>query len=635
MKKLGLLLLLLSLSLSYGYSDSKKIVKDILFDGVIVNNIPYGQGKLMILNKNAKDGVLLVIEGIFNGNNIKNGRIIHNLYQQRTSSYTSNYSNSSFSDSGDFDNVEGDFSYTFDNKWKIIEINAYSMKVMGTPNINLGKIKIIKDKNYDFAPNTCSCGIINVNDYNPDHMALIYLIGKKRSESFVEKGFVFGMSKDKPLLQISALHSKAIKFSDNSILIYGLNNKGLENEYRSPKGNTITFRVSNNRMDVISFKIKGADKIVYKGKYDPELSMDIKYPDGSKYIGSIENSLIENNLWGTDVLDKIESITKSDISFFSGTYTKKDGETTEYKEGMLKSEFEKQSAIQMKELTLEKEKINFALLGIPIGGTVSSFNTRLMQEGCERITTYKDDMLYGMYRFKGKVLDRDGYIYVYYDEASKLVYKVKASIYRRDYSAWTEYVNLSDEKYGLAYDENRSNVSKAPYLNKVYTNSKHSLNIDIDYNANSTCYINFNYTNKENYLKKIKTDLQMPSLDQNINSFLASYKKKGKTMKKGAGYFYNINILGRKAYLDIDCDGNGQIDNIKLSCYCSTDQGESRAEDYYAEIKNGLDIIYNNGNKSQGEIYYKDNMKIIYYVHDGSLYVKYIKVKPKRAGGDI
>lgn len=278
----------------------------------------------------------------------------------------------------------------------------------------------------------------------------------------------------------------------------------------------------------------------------------------------------------------------------------------------------------------------YSLLGRTISGTASSFVAALKQEGCTYIS--KSD-LEACYHLQGKVLNEKADIYVYYDEASALVYKVKVRILESANYLDT-YVNKVNEKYEDSYSELYSNTG-----HKFYTNGKFSLVVDTDRNPNGSYYINLTYYNEENLKKKLRTDLYIPNLNIKKNQLVSMFRQRNKKLVAD-GYYgrYDVNICGISCSMKIDYDGNENIEQVTIETF-----SRDYASDTYflpLMLRKGFKLYYPDaviGDNSGNEIcnYYMEKLWIkmdsnsfgSYGAHDPKL--NYYKIKPKRAGGDI
>lgn len=71
---------------------------------------------------------------------------------------------------------------------------------------------------------------------------------------------------------------------------------------------------------------------------------------------------------------------------------------------------------------------HLSFMGIPINGTITQFQAKLQGKGCVVDRALSSQLTVGCRAFKGKFVDNKVDIYVYYDEKTKLVYRVKAVV---------------------------------------------------------------------------------------------------------------------------------------------------------------------------------------------------------------
>lgn len=69
---------------------------------------------------------------------------------------------------------------------------------------------------------------------------------------------------------------------------------------------------------------------------------------------------------------------------------------------------------------------HLSFMGIPINGTITQFQIKLQGKGCVVDRTMSSQLSVGCRAFTGKFIDNKVNIFVYYDEKTKLVYRVKA-----------------------------------------------------------------------------------------------------------------------------------------------------------------------------------------------------------------
>ncbi len=640
MKKLGFLLMLLSLSLSYGYSASK-IVKGIKFEGNLRGKKPDGKGKL-IISTNSPKGIC-TISGHFEDNTIKYAIL---------------------KDDNTKVSIFGDFNYSINKKENNIslelnDVSIYSSKVGDLEisnyefrNVNLGKIVIgHKDKltgvlspeyrevnailtNFSSCPlsimeltgeNTCSTPVKLKITFNP----IAITLNRDNSEGIWE--FQDGSEIKYSEMKYNGWYRRECIYTTG---VGDLINCGVEG-ISDKEWRNWDFYLCDSKPSKIVMKDKSVMNITkwYSEKNDAHFSTNLEFPDGGKFEGKVilYNSLNQKNR-DINLIKYIRGLTAEDIEFYDGTYTDNKGEKINYKDG--NKELKEEQRIKNSVLS---EQINFALLGIPIGGTVSSFNTRLKKEGCEYL---RKDKELSIHEFKGIVMGKNAYIYVYYDEVTNLVYKVKARIHNNYLSLWYDVVKTANEKYKAALDQDRSSAMDGYSPINVYSNSKNTLIIDADENPNSTYYINLTYLNNDNVLRKLKSDLSIPSINLTGKKFIAAYKNRGKRLKYSANIYYStIDLFGLKCDFNVESDGNDQIEKVvfKPSYYHAN---ISDLKDYVDIIRNGLDQIYSNADKRNDGLYRLGNMKISIYTVDhayspDSPVIEFIKEIPKRAGGDI
>lgn len=94
-------------------------------------------------------------------------------------------------------------------------------------------------------------------------------------------------------------------------------------------------------------------------------------------------------------------------------------------------------------------------MGIPITGTINSFQTKLQGKGCS-LYKYNSELPTGIRGFNGVFAGKDCNIYVWYNHRSKIVYKVRAVVdcgtsLESSHNTFRYFKNLLLQKYeGLA-----------------------------------------------------------------------------------------------------------------------------------------------------------------------------------------
>lgn len=99
------------------------------------------------------------------------------------------------------------------------------------------------------------------------------------------------------------------------------------------------------------------------------------------------------------------------------------------------------------------EHLNY--MGIPINGTITQFQAKLQAKGCSLDKLTSSSLGVGCRAFNGKFVGNKVVIYVYYDEHTKIVYRVKSVISGTSEDiAEQEYnkvKNMLLQKYGMTY----------------------------------------------------------------------------------------------------------------------------------------------------------------------------------------
>lgn len=92
------------------------------------------------------------------------------------------------------------------------------------------------------------------------------------------------------------------------------------------------------------------------------------------------------------------------------------------------------------------------VLGVPIDGTITQFQAKLQQKGCQYDKAVSGMLPNGTRAFKGTFAGKKAFIYAYYDLKNKIVYRVKICL--EDLSEqmaeqeYAEFKNMLSVKYG-------------------------------------------------------------------------------------------------------------------------------------------------------------------------------------------
>lgn len=95
---------------------------------------------------------------------------------------------------------------------------------------------------------------------------------------------------------------------------------------------------------------------------------------------------------------------------------------------------------------------NLEFMGIPINGTIDSFQTKLLTKGC-KLSKYSKDLPSGVRLFTGLFAGKECEIYVWYDVRTKRVFQVRAvnecdSSVENAGNTMDYYKDLLKKKYG-------------------------------------------------------------------------------------------------------------------------------------------------------------------------------------------
>lgn len=98
--------------------------------------------------------------------------------------------------------------------------------------------------------------------------------------------------------------------------------------------------------------------------------------------------------------------------------------------------------------------MHLTFMGIPLDGTIESFQSKLIKKGCSLNSTLSKASPLGARAFKGTFIGEEADIFVYYNIKSKVVYRAKAvmnygeSLLEQKYD---KFVSLLKTKYASEY----------------------------------------------------------------------------------------------------------------------------------------------------------------------------------------
>ena len=120
-------------------------------------------------------------------------------------------------------------------------------------------------------------------------------------------------------------------------------------------------------------------------------------------------------------------------------------------------------------------------MGIPINGTITQFQAKLIAKGCVHDKLTSNSLGVGCRAFKGHFIDNKVSIFVYYDESTKIVYRVKTLIANISESIvdqkYNQIKNMLLQKYGMTYSHYGEQTGKESFSILVEGNEpKYGLN---------------------------------------------------------------------------------------------------------------------------------------------------------------
>lgn len=110
---------------------------------------------------------------------------------------------------------------------------------------------------------------------------------------------------------------------------------------------------------------------------------------------------------------------------------------------------------------------HLSYMGIPITGTITQFQTKLQAKRCSLDKQTSNSLGVGCRAFKGNFIGNKVTIFVYYDEKTKVVYRVKSVISKISESIADqkyEYIkNMLLQKYGMTYSNYGEQTGKESF----------------------------------------------------------------------------------------------------------------------------------------------------------------------------
>ena len=154
-------------------------------------------------------------------------------------------------------------------------------------------------------------------------------------------------------------------------------------------------------------------------------------------------------------------------------------------------------------------------MGIELKGTITNFQTKLQSKGL-KVSPLSREQPNGVRVFEGNFSGTDAYIYVFYNEKTKEVYRAKAVIMREGKDLieqlMQKFETKLDTKYGtinkyseLIEDEYMQKFTQHGY---IVPNGTITLFItSTSYIAQSTFFLHIDYTDKDNSNKNTQEEM--------------------------------------------------------------------------------------------------------------------------------
>lgn len=169
-------------------------------------------------------------------------------------------------------------------------------------------------------------------------------------------------------------------------------------------------------------------------------------------------------------------------------------------------------------LTMQAQKEHLKFMGIPLNGTITTFQTKLQSKGIKYNAKMSAEIKDPCRAFQGVFSGYDATIFVYYNEKTKVVYRAKAVIKYNDKetgeSKFSDFKYKLKTKYANAYSYD-GEQNDHPSLNMSVPDSKEERyigTIDLyftnpQYSFMDEVYLHIDYTDTPNKRVNEKNNL--------------------------------------------------------------------------------------------------------------------------------
>lgn len=110
---------------------------------------------------------------------------------------------------------------------------------------------------------------------------------------------------------------------------------------------------------------------------------------------------------------------------------------------------------------------HLSYMGIPITGTITQFQSKLQAKGCSLDKMVSGSLSVGCRAFKGNFIGNKVTIFVYYDEKTRVVYRVKSVVGNVSESIaeqkYNQIKNMLLQKYGMTYSNYGEQTGKESF----------------------------------------------------------------------------------------------------------------------------------------------------------------------------